>query len=698
MASELKVNKISPESGTTLTLGDSGDTINFGSGVLPNFENLTVTGDLTVDTNSLKVDSTNNRVGIGTATPSVALDVVGGASFTDNVDLGDSDRLRFGASQDLQIYHDGSHSYISDQGTGNLILQASNSFKVENSGGTETYIFATENGAVELKYDNSTKIATTSTGITVTGTVAATSYTGDGSSLTGITSTTINNNADNRVITGSGTANTLEGEANLTFDGTNLDMGDSKKIRLGASQDLEIYHDGSNSYISDQGTGDLRILATDFRVKDATDSEFLITGTVNAGVSLYHDNSIKLQTTSTGVDVRTTTSGAESTLRVSSRFGSGPANVVISSGGTGDAMLRFDYEESNTDRARIGISSSSYSLMFFNNGNNERMRIDNSGYVGIGTSSPGSFNSQARNLVIGSGSGDAGMTIYSGSTSGDTGNIFFADGTSGSDPVRGGITYDHGTNQLKFRVNDSNRIEIDSSGNVGIGTSSPSDKLNIVNAGDTGVVIQNSNPGSATLSLLATGAGRVRSSGVIIFDTGGSTERMRIDSSGVVNIGTTSAVGGATALSADGISGFQNQGNYAININRQTNDGSVANFQRGGNNRGSISVDGTGTTYNTTSDYRLKDNIENITDGTERLMKLKPVRHSWKESSVTVDGFLAHEVQEAGLEYAVTGEKDGKEMQSMDYGRITPILVSALQNAINEINILKQQIQKLEIK
>jgi len=83
--SELKVDKITPRLGTTLTLGDSGDTINFGSGVLPNFENLTVTGDLTVDTNSLKVDSTNNFVGIGTATPAVALDVVGAITATGNI-------------------------------------------------------------------------------------------------------------------------------------------------------------------------------------------------------------------------------------------------------------------------------------------------------------------------------------------------------------------------------------------------------------------------------------------------------------------------------------------------------------------------------------------------------------------------------------------------------------------------------------
>tara|TARA_Y100000592_G_C5433490_1_gene299559 strand:+ start:98 stop:874 length:777 start_codon:yes stop_codon:yes gene_type:complete len=78
----------------------------------------------------------------------------------------------------------------------------------------------------------------------------------DGSNLTGITGTTINNNADNRLITGSGTANTLNGESTLTYDGTNLDLGDSKKIRLGDSQDLELYHNGSHSYLTNS-TGTL---------------------------------------------------------------------------------------------------------------------------------------------------------------------------------------------------------------------------------------------------------------------------------------------------------------------------------------------------------------------------------------------------------------------------------------------------------
>jgi hypothetical protein len=111
-----------------------------------------------------------------------------GITVNDHVYFGDNDKAVFGASDDLQIYHDGSNSRIHDAGTGDLLINAQSNIVLGALSGEE-YLRATENGAVSIKYDNATKLATTSGGVTVTGTVAATSYTGDGSNLTGISDT-----------------------------------------------------------------------------------------------------------------------------------------------------------------------------------------------------------------------------------------------------------------------------------------------------------------------------------------------------------------------------------------------------------------------------------------------------------------------------------------------------------------------------
>jgi hypothetical protein len=107
------------------------------------------------------------------------------ADASGNVLFADSDELKFGAGSDLQIYHDGNNSYISDQGTGNLNILSSQ-IALNNPANTENMLVATADGAVTLYYNNADKIATTATGVTVTGTVAATAYTGDGSGLTGV--------------------------------------------------------------------------------------------------------------------------------------------------------------------------------------------------------------------------------------------------------------------------------------------------------------------------------------------------------------------------------------------------------------------------------------------------------------------------------------------------------------------------------
>lgn len=90
---------------------------------------------------------------------------------------------------------------------------------------------------------------------------------------------------------------------------------------------------------------------------------------------------------------------------------------------------------------------------------------------------------------------------------------------------------------IKHPDNSGNNLTLTSGGNVGIGTGSPSDRLHLQKSNDTGIVIENTT--GATLSLLSTGAGRVRSSGHLIFDTGGATERMRVGSNGYVGVGTS---------------------------------------------------------------------------------------------------------------------------------------------------------------
>ena len=102
------------------------------------------------------------------------LDVTGETTLATHLNLGDNDKIKLGASADLQIYHNGSASYISEQGTGNLVLGAADSIIFQNAAHDENMLVASQNGAVSLYHDNSIKIATTSGGVTVTGGVTTT--------------------------------------------------------------------------------------------------------------------------------------------------------------------------------------------------------------------------------------------------------------------------------------------------------------------------------------------------------------------------------------------------------------------------------------------------------------------------------------------------------------------------------------------
>jgi hypothetical protein len=163
-------------------------------------------------------------------------------------------------------------------------------------------------------------------------------------------------------------------------------------------------------------------------------------------------------------------------------------------------------------------------------------------------------------------------------------------------------------------------------------------------------------------------------------------------------VGTTSSPSGSTGGSC-----FQvNSGNRRTLILATTEaSGTMAGFFNTNGLVGNIGVSGSSTSYNTSSDYRLKEDVQPMSGASDRLMALKPVNFAWKVDGTRVDGFLAHETQEIVPE-AVTGEKDavdkdGKpEYQGIDQAKLVPLLTAALQEALTEIADLKTRVAALE--
>jgi hypothetical protein len=245
--------------------------------------------DLNELANAINDDANYNSTlttALGTKLP------LAGGTMTGNIVMGDSVKATFGASADLEIYHDGSNSYIAEpSGTGSLKIRANNLY-LDNGDGSKDYIICTNGGAVDLYHNNFRKLITTSTGIDVTGNVAV-SGTVDGVDIASrdstLTSTT----------TTAGAALPKAGGA-MTGDTTHTD---NSKDMYGAGNDLQIFHDGAHSNIHDYGTGDLRIRADNLRLSRASDAELYMYCTTDAGVQIYHNGNEKLVTTSTGVQV-----------------------------------------------------------------------------------------------------------------------------------------------------------------------------------------------------------------------------------------------------------------------------------------------------------------------------------------------------------------------------------------------------------
>ena len=343
------------------------------------------------------------------------------------------------------------------------------------------------------------------------------------------------------------------------------------------------------------------------------------------------------------------------------------------------------------------ISSSSFptALLFSTtadgaSSSTERLRIDSSGRVGIGASS---FNDAQEALRVQSTSGgtDTFLTIKAQSDSGKS-IINFGD----SDFNEGRIIYDHSSNSMQFRTDDSERMRIDSSSNLLVGLTSavgisgtPAD-LNSTEIGRGYINISRDDTSAADHIRFGKNGSIASSIGTsttnsLTFKTG-TTERMRIDSNGSILFNTST-----TSKTSDGVR-VENGGQ--LNVSRGTNGDFILFYHSGdGAQIGSIRNNGgTGTLYNTSSDYRLKENVVDIADGITRVKQLSPRRFNFiADDTTTVDGFLAHEAQEVVPE-AVTGKKDGEEMQGIDQSKLVPLLTAALQEAIAKIETLEQRL------
>jgi len=195
--------------------------------------------------------------------------------------------------------------------------------------------------------------------------------------------------------------------------------------------------------------------------------------------------------------------------------------------------------------------------------------------------------------------------------------------------------------------------------------------------------------------------------GRLVFSTTASgsaspTERMRITNEGHALVGTTSSLN-----PANGFSLYYASLNSQLHIghgNTAPNGNAYVVFSYNSGTIGTIVQNGTtGVTYNTTSDYRLKENVSPISDAVARVQQLKPSRFNFiSEPDRTVDGFIAHEAQ-AVVPECVTGEKDavdadGKPIyQGIDQSKLVPLLTAALQEALAKIDALESRIAALEV-
>ena len=635
-----------------------------------------------------------------------------GTNPSGNITFQDNGKAIFGAGSDLQIYHTGAASKIVDTGTGVLEIQTNGAaINLTGNSGAEFMARFISDGASQLYYDGSAKLATTSTGIDVTGTATmdgleiATTASDTGVDLTlngnkstngGIGSIIFNNNGDSVGMIRSNRASANDA-ADMLFYTQATGGSNTERMRIDSSGNVGIGNSGPSGYgkFVVQGTGNLlNINATSGAASQAfyengTGRFYLKTLNGSDGLAFIDaDGSTEAMRIDSSGNVGIGNSSPSEKLDVN-----GIAQIETSTSATRKLRIKDSVSSQYFD---IGVSiSSSQPSLTVSDGTDERMRIDSSGNVQV--------------------KGGNELRVYRGDNA-TYGSMKYLTGSGGlqfNDKNGDGISFVQADGATEY-------ARIDSSGNVGIGTTAnysnrlyiqsdatgslPTNQL--IQQNDSNVITVKNGNNSATYSGIKLETRTTGASGWLIANEWKSTylgdlvfkvrdagtssaEAMRIDSSGNLLVGTTTS-----AMTAGGVrlkNGGGNLGEIALSNNSGSAD-YVARFLWGSTPTlvGNITVSSTATTYNTSSDQRLKENIADADDAGSKIDAIQVRQYDWKADGSHQDyGMIAQELQAVAPE-AVSGDADSEEMMGVDYSKLVPMLIKEIQSLRNRVAQLEE--------
>ena len=622
-----------------------------------------VSDSLTVDTTTLVVDSSNNRVGIGTSNPSATLSL---------------DKTGVNQHRALDLENDDiTYSMYIDQ---------------DNNNSNTWSLFDTTNSQTALRYYPSSS--------------------GYWQFLT--------NGIERMRIDSSG--NFIVGATSpFSADSVTIDQGGFLAIRNTSGSGMEVRRDGTDGNLIDFQKDGSAVGSI------GANAGVLTIGNNNSGGIIFGYNGshtfIEPSNTS-GASVDAGATLGSSSKRFKDLFLSGGVSVI----GTTPFLMVQDTDTNNSGVMEqagtdlfYGNSSSSGTHIFKNNSSNggrpsvngtELMRISSTGKITTrGTTASGyavlEFGTININTNLSDGTVDFAQGLaFTNNVTNEGAWTQAGICATGSSGYNGNLVFGTDGNSSRTSNVITERMRITTSGKVGIGTTSPSQNLDVqASTVNTGVLFYNTNTtagASVPLFLGSESGGSTTNTSIenagagnMVFRTGATskdgfgTERMRIDSSGNVEIGGITNTGSFKVI---------NTSSQVCTFDRRGTDGTVVLIRNDDTNVGSISVSGSSTAYNTSSDYRLKENVDYDFTALDRVKQLKPARFNFiVDADTTVDGFIAHEVQDIVPE-AVTGEKDGEEMQGIDQSKLVPLLTKAIQEQQDQIDKLSKEIVKLKKK